>query len=305
MIIQSQPCCPLCLAAETASVATSENPFHELTVCTECGHVFVANEQMDATRNAAVQQAFFGEGFAARSGFFVDYYDGRNVRRTATALQLPSSSRVLEIGPGSGALMGYLKTLGCDVQGLELSKNVATQIERRWHLRVAVETLDAHLGSVGQGSYDAVIMRHVLEHFTEPREALNAIYSLLKPGAVLYLAVPNFDSWHRHFSGWSGYEPYHVQFFGKHPICTVVRGAGFEVCKVGSYESLTGWVNTVARTLGGKVPHTHGGGGNGTSRAGVELLRFALGATLTPLRWLQAVAGKGEELFVLAKRPAA
>ena len=110
--------------------------------------------------------------------------------------------------------MAYLSSQGHEVRGLDISKSVSDVILRRYGLTVEIEDLMA-FSLRESGSWDAVIMRHVLEHFESPIAALRCASKLLRLGGRLYVAVPNMDSWHRKWSGWSGYESYHLHFFGQ------------------------------------------------------------------------------------------
>lgn len=297
--------CPACGGKRTCDAATP-SIHHQLFRCTTCMHVFVPAATFKADRNRQVQLEYFGESFAAREGFFVAFYERINAGRTARALGRVTGKRLLEIGPGSGAVMARLGRLGSEVQGLDMSPAVARQIERRWGLQVTVGTLAEHVRTVGQKTYDMVVMRHVLEHFTDPYEALKDMHALLKPGGRLYVAVPNMGSWHSRFRGWPGYEPYHVQYFGKQSLAVLLRRSGFQPVRMASYESLTGWTNTVLRSLT-KRESTGGDAGqfrDNWKRQTLEIARLMAGWVLSPFRWVQSVLGRGEELVVVAEKVA-
>ena len=49
--------------------------------------------------------------------------------------------------------------------------------------------------------YNAVIFCHTLEHFANPVASIARAYELLKPGGVLWLAVPNYGSWQARLFG--------------------------------------------------------------------------------------------------------
>lgn len=298
--------CPICSDGGAVCAGTA-NPHHPLHRCASCGHTFVSPRDLAEDENTAVQLEYFSEDFAGREGFFISLYERLNARRTARALKLKERSRVLEIGPGGGFVMGWLANLGHDVVGLDLSPAVARQIEQRWHLRVMAGTLEADIHSVGVAAYDAIIMRHVLEHFSDPLLSLQAACAALKPGGKLYIAVPNMDSWHRYFRGWSGYEPYHVHYFGNASLSLALRRTGFNVSETATYESLTGWVNTIMRSLG---RHGTGPAGfpvrqGGSKRWVLESARLVVGVMLSPLRWVQARLGRGEELTAISVRTVA
>lgn len=290
--------CPVC--ADRVVEANTPNPYHKLLGCVSCRHAVVSPVELRDNADE-VQLKHFGDAFATRSGFFVALYEGINARRTVRAMRLGPKSRVLEVGPGSGSVMGRLAYLGHDVRGLELSPAVARHIRQRWNLPVDVEPLDVHVESVGEGVYDAIVLRHVLEHFCDPVDALVKTHALLKPEGQVYIAVPNMDSWHRCFLGWSGYEPYHVHFFGAQSMSLALWRAGFQLREAASFESLTGWVNTFLRTAKDQGDrHSAPATTSGWKRWVLEAFRLLTGIALSPLRWLQSRLGRGEELVVIA-----
>jgi 2-polyprenyl-3-methyl-5-hydroxy-6-metoxy-1,4-benzoquinol methylase len=288
------------------SEATTANPHQPLLRCAECQHVFVRPDFSDEQGNYQLQLASFNDDFASRKGAFQKLYEWINARRTHKALSLKRGSRILEVGPGTGFLMDRLSKAGYQLHGVDISLAVAQNIVRRRGLSITVDSLESHAQVVGAHSYDAIVMRHVLEHCTDPFQTLCTAFGVLRPGGILYVAVPNMDAWEACFAGWSGYERYHVHYFNRASLRIVARRAGFDIVSVDTYESPTGWVNTLLRTLKGRVtwepalsPRRSG------RRVILECARLVLGTALFPVRWLQAKLGRGEEVVVVAAKPLA
>ena len=63
------------------------------------------------------------------------------------------------------------------------------------------------------GVFDALICNHGLEHFVELDAALGEIGRTLKPGACLYIAVPDASGLHDHFYRWFTFGGGHVNRF--------------------------------------------------------------------------------------------
>jgi SAM-dependent methyltransferase len=100
---------------------------------------------------------------------------------------------VLEIGCGTGQTLSALESVGFRVYGIDSSTprvNLARQIIRGPVLALAVERLDQ--SSFGT-SFDLVIGHHVLEHLFDPNELFGAVRKVLRPGGLLFLAVPNLS----------------------------------------------------------------------------------------------------------------
>jgi 16S rRNA (adenine1518-N6/adenine1519-N6)-dimethyltransferase len=59
-------------------------------------------------------------------------HDRRTARRIAESLRAPAGARVLEIGPGEGALTEHLLDRGWRVVAVEMDAALAAGLERRW-----------------------------------------------------------------------------------------------------------------------------------------------------------------------------
>ncbi len=59
-------------------------------------------------------------------------HDDRIAARIVAALRAPPGARVLEIGPGEGALTKHLLDRGWRVTAVELDRELAARLERRW-----------------------------------------------------------------------------------------------------------------------------------------------------------------------------
>lgn len=98
--------------------------------------------------------------------------------------------RVLDIGCGRGILLDELAKRNCDCHGLE---------RHDFPVPVHHHGNSYHLGNLSDqplptNSFDLVVIWHVLEHLPEPKKTLQQAVGLMKTGAVLALATPNFAS---------------------------------------------------------------------------------------------------------------
>jgi len=97
------------------------------------------------------------------------------------------NSRVLEIGCGGGYLLSYLNNYGCQVEGLEPSNALANLCKSKGIKGYNQLFEDADI----QGSFDVIIMFHVLEHFLSPVTAMKKCRSLLNLKGKVIVEVPN------------------------------------------------------------------------------------------------------------------
>ena len=307
MIDQNPESCPICVAKHL-SISAKPCRYFQLAICASCGHASAIRDKRWNDGDDRQQLEFFGREFANRSELFLKLYEAIAARRICKALRLNGSKRILEIGPGRGAVMAYLSARGHEVIGLDVSPAIAQSIREKYSLTVLTESLSAHLKQLNNKRYDIVVMCHVLEHFVDPRKVAKQVFSLLNSGGQLYVAVPNMDSWHSHWAGWPGYAHYHSQYFTRRSLVRWGEQAGLRINYLGSYESLSGWVNTLWRSMLGYPGRTAIGGGQhlagtGWKRNVLEAVRLGLGTALSPIRWAQAWAGKGEELVLIGTKP--
>jgi len=105
-------------------------------------------------------------------------------------------SRIIDLGCGHGGIVWWLHNLGfTNAEGIDIS---AEQIDLGKRLGVSsIEQADikTFLPSKNE-SYDVIIARDVLEHFTKESitEALNLCSRSLKKSGILIIQVPNAES---------------------------------------------------------------------------------------------------------------
>jgi glycosyltransferase involved in cell wall biosynthesis len=96
---------------------------------------------------------------------------------------------VLEVGTATGYLTADMKKAGCRVTGVEQDSEMADIAREYCHKMLVgdIETLDIE----DMAHYDAVLLGDVLERVRDPREVLQKVSGLLKPGGKVLLSLPN------------------------------------------------------------------------------------------------------------------
>lgn len=122
-----------------------------------------------------------------------------------------SSGKVLDIGAGVGDFVNYLSIHGYEATGYE-----PNQQAREVALKKGVYLLDNI--EEHTATYDVVTMYHVLEHVPDLNIQMDLVTRLLKPGGILIVALPNYDSWDARFfkKDWAAYDvPRHLFHFNR------------------------------------------------------------------------------------------
>jgi len=227
--------CDLCGANNSDLLFEGRDRLHGLpgsfpmVQCRDCGLVYL-NPCPDESSMADFYPEDYSP-FASDRGL-IGYLRAVLRRREAAGIagSLSPGARVLEVGCAAGELLTALRDRGLRVTGLEPSLHAAEKARRE-------HRLDIYQGTVfdvpfSGEQFDAVVLRHVIEHFPSPRAALEKIRTWLTPGGFLHITTPNFDSLDRRLfkSLWHDFEPpRHQVVFSEKTLRRLMKDCGFHV----------------------------------------------------------------------------
>jgi 2-polyprenyl-3-methyl-5-hydroxy-6-metoxy-1,4-benzoquinol methylase len=293
--------CPLCNEIDFATWRFG------LLRCEKC-ELVVDEAVWRPESNKQMEEAFFGERYQPVRSFWVQLFEALNNRRTMRRLrsQAGLAGSLLEIGVGSGSFLAYAKARGFVSLGCDLSAAICSRVERN----TAIEMHCGPLESLpDQRQFDVIVMNHVLEHVSDPLALLRVALARLKPGGVLHLAVPNVAAWEARLQGWNSYEPYHLLYFTPRTLRATAEEAGFQILEVVTHESFSGWFLAILRTLVRENrtaqiqqrANTSAKPSTSILEHGYRLTMVVWGLLTLPLRRLQELLGKGDEVILLAR----
>jgi len=299
--------CPICASLQLSASLTGPDRLHHgpgtfsILVCSACGAGWTRPEASAEELSSFYPEASYG--FTLERGLrgtvqkllqrmlFV-YVLARPPLR-AVAQLTPGAS--LDVGCGRGDLGEALVRHGWRVAGVEPSPEACAAARRR-----GVDATAGTLETVpyGAGTFDAVVMRHSLEHVPDPIRDLQRVKRVLRPGALLAISVPNFACWERRRFGAAWFHldlPRHRTHFTPRALQLALERTGFDVVGVSTSGDLTSLVSTLQYCTAGRLLWTSALGFWMTS---------ALGLLLSPLTALANRAyGGGPVLNVVARRP--
>jgi len=295
-------------------------PPYELYACTECGstRILPLPDAEELSHYYDHEYAIVAESSSADVRRRAEEYRDTDEIVARLRRHAPQARRVAEVGCAYGYLLFGLRRAGYEVEGFELS-SVTAAVGRE---TLGLPIRDASLPDPGSG-YDAIVMRHVLEHFRDPDDALRRIAEALAPGGVLLLATPNARSLSARWFGrdWEWVTPpAHLHLYSPEGLESALRRARLAPVETWTRRGdaqpfLFALARRAAALLGVKGALTRRIGTFGpdalpTGRGGAAVgAKRALLGTLAAVDRLAAPAwravwrsGGGEELWAIARR---
>lgn len=163
--------------------------------------------------------------------------------RVQAMLRDLAPGRLLEIGPGSGALLVEFADAGYQCEALDSSIEARQRTEAMLASTRHAVPVHAEPGPDWAGRFDLVCAFEVLEHIEDDLEAVRLWHSWLKPGGHLILSVPAHMKLWTARDEWAG----HVRRYERDELKSVLTRGGFEVSRFECYgfplTNLTEWVS--------------------------------------------------------------
>lgn len=249
--------CPLCRSTKIGlmlSADCSNHPMYKPPLssvinwfgCDDCGHVFTegyfSEEALAIVFSDTQENQLVG-------------YDMENQRVVSSRIVeklLPfiSSGRWLDIGFGNASLLFTAEEYGFTPIGVDLRRG---NVEILNSLGIEAHCTDL-LAFHPEHRFSVISMADVLEHTAFPTEILAKTYALLDDNGLLFLSMPNSDSWMWKALNDDGSNPYwgeieHYHNFGRDRLYALLREFGFEPLRYGISERYRACMEVVARKI--------------------------------------------------------
>lgn len=179
---------------------------------------------------------------------------------------LAKGMKVLEIGCAEGFFLRHAADRaqgGLALYGVELSEKYLAQA----HALLPEATLfekPLEQTDFGDLKFDLIALRHVFEHLSDPAQALDILRTVLAPGGVVYIEIPDSENIEPSVSRFYHHE--HLLYFTVPVLSSYLEANGFKPLSVRRFEGNpvgSGFSYPVIRalcTLGDKsdLPHRPG-----------------------------------------------
>ena len=242
--------CPMCGGADLAAEFTSTAGY-EIVRCRDCRLVFTDARTAPPPSELypPFEQSDTAAQRSARSALSLF-----TLQRAKLVEAAKSSGRLLDYGAGAGQFARFMAGRGFESVGLE-PYSLGTTLEEP-SLRLVRAPLAQVKDSLGR--FDVITMWHVLEHLEHPVELLTQLRSMLAPGGVLVVSVPNFASWQSEVfkGGWFHLDPpRHLLQFEPSTLEDCLRRSGFAVTRQVPFlpeYGTSGWIQSALNRV---LPH--------------------------------------------------
>lgn len=248
--------CSLCGRDNHAAAAHPDAPSPwRLRTCRACGFVYLENPvayaeleqnfawekqvQQRRDRNRETQPVFHKFRMLSRHAKRL-----RPAGQKLTALihKYVPRGPVLDVGCGFGrvfAMLGQHTPYGIEI-GRAQAKHSNAAARQRGGWVVQCDAVSG-LGQFDPEFFSGVVLCSFLEHEAQPRELLEGVVRVLRPGGRVIIKVPNYACLNRQLRGprWCGYRfPDHVNYFTPQTLASLVTSCGLQIIRFGLLDRL-------------------------------------------------------------------
>ncbi len=138
-------------------------------------------------------------------------------------------NRILDAGCGSGFFLDEAQKNGWKAFGSEYDPVTVEQCRDRGMIMCSGQLEE---NSFPKNNFDVITSFEVIEHLADPLKELKLFHRFLRPGGILYLTTPNFNSIGKTIAGsdWSVVNyPEHLNYFTPATLHKALGIAGFQV----------------------------------------------------------------------------
>ncbi len=237
-----QSACPICGGARVelfCRVADRDRPSDrewEVWRCSDCRYGFTRPDVPPEEIGSYYPESYLGEARATLEAFAAGTLQkSRSWRHETEKVELVErfrrQGRILDVGASTGRFLLALDGGRWRRVGVEYIEPVVELVRARFP-ELSLHPGDVYSQELEPGTFDVITFWHVFEHLFEPRRVLARIGELLRPGGLVVISVPNFDSWQARFFGRHWYAldlPRHLHHYSPRALAILLEEAGLAV----------------------------------------------------------------------------
>lgn len=220
--------CPTCGSADARPELDKD--YMTIVRCAACDLVYVSptfdeSHYRQVYASAEYQDIVRDLGIKSHD-YRVQRFGTERVELMARHLEGVARPRYLDVGCSTGFVVEAARDRGWEAIGTDLNPSA---IEFGASRGLDLRTAALEDAGFAPGSFDAVSLFDVLEHLFDPVRTLRACLTLLKPGGIVFLYVPNYDSASRLLMGKDAHfiwPTHHLNYYTPQTIRDLMRREG-------------------------------------------------------------------------------
>ena len=224
--------CDLCGGNDFAVISERDRHGAPLTsaLCNGCGlvsHLPIPSEEEVADYYARdYRKDYHGEAIPSPRRIMRAWNNGQRILNQVRDY-LPKAASVFEVGAGIGCTVKSFEEAGFDATGIEPNEGFNSYTRGVLHAKVANTNLYDLISD--DDGMDAVLLIHVIEHFSSPTRALTHMRGLIKDNGLLYIECPNIGAPFATFGRMFHFA--HIYNFTPATLIALAKKCGYEVVK--------------------------------------------------------------------------
>ncbi len=190
--------CPVCGNSKFSKYLDTRDYFFtkeefSLSKCMECSFVFTNPIPLNLSRYYETEE--YLSHHSEKGGLVSRVYShirSLNIQRKYNLVSnYTKTGSILDIGCGTGELLGYFQKKGWETKGIEPDKNAREVAINKNNIDAVDEIL---IDKIPGSSFDVVSMWHVLEHVLDLNCRIKDVKRITKNNGTMIFALPNLNS---------------------------------------------------------------------------------------------------------------
>ncbi|MFH1188109.1 MAG: class I SAM-dependent methyltransferase [bacterium] len=216
-----------------------ETKGYKLYKCLLCELIFARKDEQKKLNPEKVYGNYYKKETAGRFGAAIEQIVKlfRFMRAYKIFILRPKAKSILDIGSGRGWMLYFMKKqFKYEITaGTQISENAYRFSKEKLKLEIYNKDI---LELYFKNKFDVISILHVLEHVENPEKYAEKIYELLNGKGLLYIEVPNFNSWTRKLTQkhWLALDlKHHLNFFTPPSLVSLLEKYNFKIKKIRTF----------------------------------------------------------------------
>jgi 2-polyprenyl-3-methyl-5-hydroxy-6-metoxy-1,4-benzoquinol methylase len=233
--------CPICGYEEFSEFLKLKDYFltgeeFRILKCENCEFLFTNPQPEIENLQLYYQSDNYISHSGSKKGILNRYYHtGRNYAvklKHNLVTKYASGSKVIDIGCGTGELLMQFKRNNWETYGIEPNGKARVIAREKNNIQVGEEE---DLETLKSGTFDVVMMWHVLEHVADLNKKIRQVKKIMKKEGTFFVALPNCKSRDASIYGkyWAAYDvPRHLYHFTQNTTRTLFNNFQMDIEKI-------------------------------------------------------------------------